>query len=163
MARLLDDLRVSAPTAAHVLEYLVVPRRFTREEALRMLKEHVTPNGYNPAVLDVLSRTGMLSSLEGYIAVADQTRLPVLASLPRDTLAAVAKAWRAVARERPVDSDTSLDLAYLGLLAAEEPGALGIREEFARAESSREVERQSFVARLAHQGVSQCGSLPDYA
>ena len=163
MPSVVDDLRSSAPTAALAIEYLSVPRRFRRQEAIRLLKEHVTPNGYNPAVLDLLKSTGTLRSFDGYLAITDQTRLAVLATLPQERLTAAAVAWQHEVEGRSDDAHKTLDAAYLGLLAAQEKSALSLREEFGSAEAANAPERQAFVARLAREAATQISYLPSYA
>jgi tetratricopeptide (TPR) repeat protein len=163
MHSIVEDLRLSAPTAASAIEYLCVPRRFTRQEAIRLLTEHVTPNGYNPAVLDLLKTTGTLRSLDGYLAITDQTRLSVLASLPQERLTAAAVVWQHEVDKRPDDQYKTVEAAYLGLLAAQEKGALRLRHEFGTAEAANEPERLAFVARLAREGAPQYANLSRYA
>ena len=160
MTSLLEDLREAAPTAAKAVEYLVVPRRFTREQALEILGVHVSPNGYSPALLAVLSETGILRRTNEFLTIAEETRLPALKSLPPDQLSALAIAWQGATVRRPEESSVLLDAAYLGLLAGAAEGATSIRREFGEAEVEGGSERQSFLARLAGQGEGQYGLLP---
>jgi tetratricopeptide (TPR) repeat protein len=163
MTSLLDNLWETAPTAAKAVEYLVVPRRFTREQALEILKVHVTPNGYSAALLSVLSETGILRRSDEFLTIAEETRLPALKSLPSDRLSVLAVAWQSAAVRGPDDSSVHLDAAYLGLLAGSVEGATSIRSEFGDAEVEGATERQSLLARLAGQGEGQYGLLPGEA
>jgi tetratricopeptide (TPR) repeat protein len=157
---LLEDLRGPAPTAAKAVEYLVVPRRFTEEQALEVLRVHVSPNGYSPALLALLKETGILRRSDEFLTIAEETRLPALKSLLPDQVSAIAVAWQGATVWRPEDSSVLLDAAYLGLLAGVAEGANSIRSEFGQAEAEGELERQSFLARLAGQGEGQYGLLP---
>jgi tetratricopeptide (TPR) repeat protein len=140
-----------------------VPRRFTRHEAIKVLSEHVTPNGYNPTVLNLLQATGTLSEFDGYLAISDETRAEVITTLPHERLAATAIIWKNKIEERTEDSSKNLDVAYLGLLAVQEEGALRLREEFGSAEAEYALERQALIARLTREGSSQFAYLPSHA
>jgi tetratricopeptide (TPR) repeat protein len=160
VSELLQDLRRTAPTAARALEYLVVPREFSRDEAIRVLSNGVSRNGYNSALFDVLARVGLLRTASDGWSIIDTVRVPAIKVLSADRISQVAMSWESIAESRLAKSDKTLDVAYLDLLAGDPAGALAIRNEFAAAETDHQLERQAHLARLVSEGTHRLRGMP---